>query len=286
MKLFCLILIMLLLSLEGFSQDEWRKYHLNYSRAVLMDKKGEPDSVTYFLKKCFETNLFFSSKHSNFALKKLKHANEDSLTRQIKIRASGQKVDFVYAQKIDSIFKIDQKNRSKKFQRAMRFIAENDNDSIILSVNNQKRLIKSRAIQEAFNIQDSLNISCLLDLIDKRGFPSPRIVGDLSSNNAFIILLHFDKDSLNRVLSPIIDSALLNGELSPNDYAWICDRRSPWGRNGLPIYYKMPYGVNSLGEKDLIIINERRKSIGLLGVFEGRIIKFRGNTMLIRELNL
>ena len=122
---------------------------------------------------------------------------------------------------------------------------------------------------------DSINMNTLLTLIKVNGFPSEKRVVKEAYGNDFIILLHFDKDEDNQILKPIIDKALIEGDIEPSDYAWIIDRRLSWGRQRKdPYYYHMPLGLDKLSEEDIRDINERRKKIGLRKLFEGiEIIK-------------
>lgn len=112
---------------------------------------------------------------------------------------------------------------------------------------------------------DSLNMEKMLSLIDKYGYPSEKLIGIRSAFDAFIILLHMDRDTNNKIFGPILNEAYSDGYLWPNGYAWIVDRRRNWGINRLePYYYHMPspnYDTFSVEQKKLI--NIRRDSIGL-----------------------
>lgn len=123
---------------------------------------------------------------------------------------------------------------------------------------------KAAALRSDMHRTDSLVISAMLQLIRSRGFPSGRRVGDESAIAAFVILLHYDKDTDNSILKPLLDAALYTGGLSPENYAWIADRRASWVRREEPYYYQLPArpGQPFPAEK-LYEINRRRGSIGL-----------------------
>lgn len=112
---------------------------------------------------------------------------------------------------------------------------------------------------------DSLNILKIRDLIDKYGFPDERLVGEESAKNAFLIMLHFDEDKGNKVLEPILNDALYNGKISPENYGWIVDRRLNWSdEKKEPWYYEMPTkSFFDLTEDQKILIDKRRFEIGL-----------------------
>lgn len=75
---------------------------------------------------------------------------------------------------------------------------------------------------------DSLNMQSLLKLINKYGYPSEKIIGKASAFNAYIMLLHMDRDENNIVFKSILDKAYNDGYHWPRGLAWIVDRRRYW----------------------------------------------------------
>lgn len=120
---------------------------------------------------------------------------------------------------------------------------------------------------------DSLNIHKLLSLIEKNGYPNPKIIGNRAAGYAFIIMLHFDSDINNKRLKPIIDHAFKKGLIDPSQYAWIIDRRKNWGPDKLdPYYYQLPISKYfDLTEEKIAEIDQRRDSIGLKPLSEMNI---------------
>jgi len=112
---------------------------------------------------------------------------------------------------------------------------------------------------------DSLNMFKLLELIEQYGYPGEKTIGHDSAFNAFIMLLHMDRDKNNKVFRPILEKAYNDGYLWPSGLAWIVDRRRSWSEDRLePYYYHMPsriYDQFSKAQKEEI--NRRRDSIGL-----------------------
>lgn len=142
--------------------------------------------------------------------------------------------NYNYKNQIDSMFEVDQKART-----------EYDGD-------------KMREV-------DSLNMLTLLQGIEEYGYPGESIIGHASAFNAFIMLLHMDRDKNNEILKPILDKAYDSGQLGPRGYAWIIDRRRAWGSEKLePYYYHMPSEkYDSFSKEQRQEIDRRRDSIGL-----------------------
>lgn len=135
--------------------------------------------------------------------------------------------------------------------------------------------IRNNPTNENMQKTDSLNIDKLLSLIEEKGYPSSKKVGNKAASNAFIVLLHFDSDVGNKILKPIIEKAYHQGMLSPENYAWIIDRRRNWGPKKLdPYYFQLPSGKYfELTEEEISEIDDRRYSIGLRPLSEINITK-------------
>ena len=133
----------------------------------------------------------------------------------------------------------------------------------------------SRSSNNDIQSKDKSNIEKLLSLIEQRGYPSSKLVGDQTSGKAFIILLHFDSDLGNKRLKPILEDAYHQGYLNPGQYAWIIDRRKNWGPEKLdPYFYQLPTEKYfELSEYEISIIDKRRDSIGLKPLSEMNIHK-------------
>jgi len=145
-----------------------------------------------------------------------------------------QKFNFYYKAQIDSMFQADQK-------------ARNESD------------------YETLKVVDSLNMLTLMNQIEKYGYPGEKSIGHESAFNAFIMLLHMDRDKQNKIFKPILDEAYNSGQLWPRGYAWIVDRRRAWGDEELePYYYHMPSKkYDNFNMEQINEVNRRRDSIGL-----------------------
>lgn len=113
---------------------------------------------------------------------------------------------------------------------------------------------------------DSLHMIKLLDLIEQYGFPGEKIIGNISADNAYSIMLHMDQDRGNKILRPILEKAYNDGYLSPYRLASIVDRRRYMGTDKLEPYYNLFFKYKkyeSFNSKELDELNRRRDSIGL-----------------------
>lgn len=168
-----------------------------------------------------------------------------------------------YSDQIDSLVIVDQEIRSNKYRDLFSTFFKHKRDSTL----NKEDLIykKSLMFMNRWTTVDSSNIYHLLSLINEFGYPSKSLVGKISNSNAEILFVHFDADSLNLVLQPILDSALKRNEISPEFYSWIIDRhRANFGAQ--PIYYESfnDYKMYKLlTEEKRRSVSENRKKIGL-----------------------
>jgi len=61
-------------------------------------------------------------------------------------------------------------------------------------------------------------------MIEEHGFLDESKVGFQNYLKVEIMMLHFDRDTTNVLLQPILDEALTNGQITPLKYAMILDR--------------------------------------------------------------
>lgn len=132
----------------------------------------------------------------------------------------------------------------------------------------------SRGSGKDFSASDSSNMALLLRYIKEKGYPSAELIGSESADHAFIVMLHFDDDIGNQIMGPIIDQAYDQGYISPQNYAWMVDRRRNWGPDELePYYYQIPTkGLFELSDEERDTIEERRYSIGMEPLSDTEIV--------------
>lgn len=122
-------------------------------------------------------------------------------------------------------------------------------------------LSKYRIVKEKMKA-DSITAAALISKIQLQGFPSMRLVGKKASEIARNILLNYDADKKNERLDGILSKALLDGNISPEFYATVIDRRNTM--NGLaPIFYEPVTGYEKTIGKEIGVANKNRQTIGL-----------------------
>lgn len=270
--------------------------------ALLSSAQGQNNYIDYHLKVYEARKLYYNKQFSKAAQKYIEafnlvdyihvsnlldaqevagEAKNDSLKSMVEnnFKLYNSSINLNYRQIVDSLFINDQKVRTEKYVKASLLHYRCMNDSTYDASNDEHKDARLKVRQ--MNNADSVNISKLLNLIRLYGFPSEKTLGKDGYEHAFIILLHFDVDKDNLLLKPILDEALVKGDILPEDYAWIVDRRLSWGKNENPFYYQMPMGSEKLTETEIQEVNERRKKIGLRPLFEGtKITSKKGKTKI------
>lgn len=109
---------------------------------------------------------------------------------------------------------------------------------------------------------DSISAAALLAGIQQNGFPSVRLVGKKASEIARNTLLSYDADKKNERLDNLLFKALQDGNISPEFYASLIDRRNVL--NGLaPEFYEPITGYEKTIGKEITVANKKRSTIGL-----------------------
>ena len=103
---------------------------------------------------------------------------------------------------------------NKIHQRNFNYLYKNAIDSMY----NIDQKARNTGIPDVYEV-DSLNYNLLLNLIDKYGYPCEKTIGSASAFNAFIMILHMDRDEGNKVFGPILNKALAEGDIWPRGYA-------------------------------------------------------------------
>ena len=125
--------------------------------------------------------------------------------------------DTDYATQLNAMGKEDQRVRSNKYMRAARRVHSSPPADT-------RRYRKAAALHREWVAADSINVERLLQMVATKGFPSERLVGTRAYYWAYMIFVHYDRDSLNQVLQPIFDEALKRGDIMPYEYAYVLDR--------------------------------------------------------------
>lgn len=281
------MVLILYFSLFSFGQNDYINYNLKSFQARKLTYEKKLDSALILYKQSFELVDYVHIKNLKAAQKIAKKLKDKSFykftTDKINHFYKERNLNDNYRMIIDSLSSEDQRVRGNEYSDAQQVYYKYIKDS--LSNKEADEFIKAQKLMTEWWHVDSMNIQILLSLIAEYGFPGEKLVGEEAyKREAFIILLHFDKDKDNSILKPIIDKALLNGDIEPDDYAWIIDRRLSWGQGKEPYYYHMPFGLDKLSEEDINKINNRRRKIGLRKLYEG--IKITKDDMSVSVKNL
>lgn len=279
-KILLVTLSIFTLSIVYSQNDYIGYYHLvRKANKLYFDEKYDSAYTIYqdaFSKVDFvpRRELYLAAKSA----KKLKHkAEAHQLKNEIKLNR--KQINVHYKKTIDSLAKEDQRVRGKKYYEAALLCNSAKKDSSI--DRKSPDYLSAQLLMKEWIKVDSNNIEMLKYLIQLYGFPSEKRVGEWAGLNAFLILLHYDADTDNTIMKPILDSALINGDISPENYAWIADRRLLWDQGKPAYYYQMTTGLDKLSKEEIEEINKRRYLIGLGGVYEGRTITKKGNKTIV-----
>jgi hypothetical protein len=123
---------------------------------------------------------------------------------------------------------------------------------------------KIRLVKEKMKA-DSISASVLLKNIKQFGFPSIKLVGKEASKIARTILLNYDADKNNGQLDGMLSKALLEGNISPEFYATLIDRRNLMN-GSTPEFYEPLAGYEKTIGKEITAANNKRNSIGLYNI--------------------
>jgi len=125
----------------------------------------------------------------------------------------------------------------------------------------QEYISKYRLVKEKMKA-DSITAAALLVKIQQNGFPSMKKLSKTACAIARNILLNYDADRKNERLDGILYKALMDGNISPEFYASVVDRRNLM--NGeMPEFYEPLTGYEKTIGKEIGAANKKRRSIGL-----------------------
>ncbi len=284
MKKLIIILFIFLSSSLSFSQELQNisdHYYQLYQGQVLLEK-GEADSACIIFEKAFKNVDYI---HSRILIKKIipaaKVARNKVLIKKYKLSLKNQKKcpkeNIQILHLIDSIFKLDQKVRGKKYFKAQKFIQDHKDNPL---VNKSKKYLKSKKLNEFHIAVDSLNILFMLKLTNQYGYIGEEIIGFNNHYKAQAIFLHFDKDTNNLMLGPILKKALLNYQITPLKYTTIIDRHRYKTSNTQKYWtWFMINADPKLTEKQIQTILKLREQIGLWNT-EYKISNYKKSWML------
>ncbi len=112
---------------------------------------------------------------------------------------------------------------------------------------------------------DSIFKKQFLDMYRRYGYPSEKIIGTISAQNARLLMLRLEPGKGNKDFLPIFREGYEKGFINARNYAGFTDRRIARGINYVaPYYYEMPtQDYSQMIEVERAEIDRRRDSIGL-----------------------
>ncbi len=125
----------------------------------------------------------------------------------------------------------------------------------------QDYVSKYRIVKEKMKA-DSITAAALLAKIQQNGFPSMKKLSKEAATIGRDILLNYDADKKNERLNDMLYKALLEGNISPEFYATLIDRRNLMSGE-IPEFYEPLAGYEKTIGKDIAVTNKKRRTIGL-----------------------
>ncbi|MBI5538528.1 MAG: hypothetical protein HY951_00580 [Bacteroidia bacterium] len=152
---------------------------------------------------------------------------------------------------LDSIYNSDQKYRNML-------------DSIFQKYGKESEEYKG--IWNKININDSINLTKVISILDKYGWLGDNLVGKKGNSALFLVIQHSDLKTQEKY-KPMMENAVKNGQASAASFALLTDRIE-MGKGKPQIYGSQVQGNRTNGYKlypifDEINVNIRRKEVGL-----------------------
>jgi len=270
MRIIFILIVLITFCLKSNAQElesTVNFYHSIY-QADLQAKQGNFEEAILIFEESFEkvdyVQTFLLRKVLNFA-KQNNDKNRANIYRElIKKQEKCPEGNRGLLAKIDSVFKLDQKYIASKYQRASVYYAncKNNND---FEVSSDKCLKSKKLVEESTEVLSS-NIEFLLNLMEEHGYISEKMIGSKNHYNFHVQLLHFDRDTNNLVLGPILFEALKNNQISPLTYAVTIDRHL-YSTTGTQKYWTSAFQTHNpnLTEKEVQEVLQLREDIGIFG---------------------
>jgi hypothetical protein len=243
-------------------------FEANTARKLARDGKTDSAITTYenAFKKVDYVHITYLQRVLELAKLNKDDARINKYTQQIKKQAEGTSPQLKAI--VDSLIKVDQKMRTgvSSLISNSRYAAKCDYQQN--GKKKSKRYKKSKIVLEKWVKTDSLNTHYLLTLFKKHGFIGEELLGSWGLVNVSSILLHFDTDTDNAILGPILEKARKEGKIEPQEFACILDRHLG-GEYTIQKYWFWPYigkGKLQFSEAELSQIIKSRESIGIYDV--------------------
>ena len=254
-------------------------YNLTNQAEVLYAQKLYDSCFTTYQKAFSKVDYVHNDNLRNAAKVCKKLGNKEQATVYLKmIKTHEAAINQTYKKYLDSLAKRDQGVRSSKYVKARNYYYSFLFDTTLVA--DAKKYAKAETLMKEWWATDSMNIESVKNFIAKNGFPSEKLVGDMTNNSVAVIILHYDKDTSNHIMEETLKNALYNGNITPHKYGWIIDRHLYHA--GKPqIYHTLPYFIRELSKEERELVNSNRESIGMKKLEEITII-YHKNSITVK----
>lgn len=144
----------------------------------------------------------------------------------------------------------------KEVRQVLRKMGEDDQyyRHMIATENNSK---KADSLWKLQAVNDSINKLKLLDLIGRYGYPSFDRTG---AKQGDVMVSHYITEGDSLKFYAVFDKEMQKGNMTPEEFARWYDQ---WRVNNNKSTWYGVYGVRNLKKEDKVLINKRRRAIGL-----------------------
>ena len=288
MKKLIILIALGLASLKGESQDNYIEYYnlVNQAGRSLYEKNLN-QSLDFYLQgfqKVSYVHAFHFAKAARVAvkLKKYELANDfiiNAIKRGYPARLIDRKEFKGYRKskyfkelEIEQLIQFSEDSVDQLFKLeidSLHFIDQN----ILRGNKNVKGFQKDPTLEYS----DSLNFLCLLNLIEKNGFPSERKIGYKGYGKAWVIIHHNVRLPKNHQYLPMLLEALKAGDYQPENYCWIIDQgRQIKGEPLLYYHWDVVKDLKSLSESKKRDIDIERRKVGMPYIDRMEVVTKKG----------
>ncbi len=165
---------------------------------------------------------------------------------------------------IDSLLKQDQIYMKSKYFKAKKYCIQCESD--VLCDKTSKKYLSSKELSTIQAETFSSNIQHLLKLIEQHGYIGEEMLGTNHAYSFRVQIFHFDTDTNNVVLGPILEQALIEHKLTPLMYSLAIDRHL-FQTTGRQIYWTSSFNTDNpnLSEQEIANVLKLREDIGIFG---------------------
>jgi len=275
-----LITVLIILSSNVHAQE------LNEANKILIAAKqlsndGYIDSAITTYELAFKQIEYVHSKHIYQIIELAKQRKDRDRIKKYKKQLKEKKKcnNTRLKAKIDSISEWDRMIRMGVFARHIGYYNEYNQDT--LCDKNSIKYLEAKKYYDSAMVIDANNQQALLDMLKKEGgYKGQAAIGSKNDYPYYLLLLHFDTDTNNRILKPYLDEALEKGYLTTLTYTYVLDRHE-YHTMGTQTYWLWPILKEdpNLTDEQIAEANERRKSMGIFSKISS--IEKKGDDWLI-----